>query len=87
MDKFFKTIFDDSLDLDYDVSIMVGDFNVVLDHNKDTSGHLHVNSPTMGCFMNKMKSLNMMTDVYRHKHPDLRQFSFNKKQTRNYTRA
>ena len=25
--------------------------------------------------------------MFIHKHPDLRQFSFNKKQTRNYTRA
>ena len=85
--KFFKMIFDDSLDLDYDVSIMVGDFNVAPDHNKDTSGYFHVNNPNTRHFMDKMKSLNMMTDVYRHHHPDLRQFSFNKKQTRNYTRA
>ena len=30
-DKYFKTVFDDSQDLDYDVSIMVGDFNVAPD--------------------------------------------------------
>ena len=35
-DKYFKTVFDDSQDLDYDVSIMVGDFNVAPDHTKDT---------------------------------------------------
>ena len=39
-DKFFKTIFDDSLDFDVDVTIMVGNFNVAPDHNKDTLGYL-----------------------------------------------
>merc|ERR1711888_223828 len=28
-----------------------------------------------------------MTDIYRHKHPELRQFTFSKKQTKNYTKA
>ena len=37
--------------------------------------------------MDRMKYLNMMTDVFRHKHPDLRQYSFNKKQKKHYTRA
>ena len=64
LDKFFKMIFDDSIDLDYDISIMVGDFNVSPDHNKDTLGYLHVNNPNTRRFMDKMKSLNMITDVY-----------------------
>ena len=76
-DKYFKTIIDDSLDLDYDVSIMVGDFNVAPDHTWDTLGYLYVTNPNTTRFIDKMKSLNMMTDVYRNKHPDLRQFSFN----------
>ena len=29
----------------------------------------------------------MLTDAHRHKHPDLRKYSFNKKQAHNYTRA
>ena len=29
----------------------------------------------------------MLTDAFRHKHPDLRKFSFSKKQARNYTKA
>ena len=48
MDKFFKIIVDVSLDLDYNISIMVGDFNVALDHNNDTLGYLHVNNPNTG---------------------------------------
>ena len=38
-------------------------------------------------FINKMKSLNMMTDVFRHKHPNTQRFTFSKKQTRNHTKA
>ena len=44
-DRFFKTIFDDKFDIDYDVTIMIGDFNVAPDHNKDTLGYLHINNP------------------------------------------
>ena len=35
-DTFFKTIFDDSKDLEYDVKITVGYFNVAPDHKIDT---------------------------------------------------
>ena len=62
---------------------MVGDFNVAPDHNKDTLGYLHVNNPNTRLFIERMKSLNMLTDAFRHKHPDLRKFSFSKKQARN----
>ena len=86
-DKFFKTIFDDRTDIDYDVTIMVGDFNVAPDHNKDTLGYLHVNNPNTRLFIERMKSLNMLTDAFRHKHPDLRRYSFSKKQARNHTKA
>ena len=34
-----------------------------------------------------MSPMNNMTDLFRHKHPDLRQYTFHKKQTKNYTRA
>ena len=66
---------------------MVGDFNVAPDHTRDTLGYLHVNNPNTRRFIDRMKSLNMMTDVYRHKHPDLRQFTFSKRQAKNYTKA
>ena len=86
-DIFFKTIFDDSEDTEYDLTLMVGDFNVAPDHNKDTLGYFHVNNPNTRLFMERMKSLNMLTDVFRQKHPDLRKFTFSKKQARNYTKA
>ena len=86
-DTFFKKLFDDSKDSEFDLVIMAGDFNVAPDHNLDTMGYLHINNPNTRFFINRMKSLNMLTDVFRHQHPDTRKYSFNKKQTRNYTRA
>ena len=77
---FFKTIFDDSLDSDYDIILMVGDFKIAPDHNKDTLGYLHTNNPLTRQFIDRMKSLNMLTDAFRHKHPNLCQYTFNKKQ-------
>ena len=86
-DVFFKTIFDDKNDSEFDLSIMAGDFNVAPDHNMDTLGYLHINNPNSRFFIDKMKSLNMMTDVFCHKHPDTRKFTFSKKQARNHTKA
>ena len=86
-DTFFKTIFNDSEDSDFDLSIMAGDFNVAPDHNKDTLGYFHVNNPNTRLFIDRMKSLNMMTDVFRHRHPDVRRYTFSKKQARNHTKA
>ena len=37
--KFFREVFDDSKDADYDVTIMAGDFNVAPVPNKDTLGY------------------------------------------------
>ena len=80
-------MFDDSNDADYDVVMMAGDFNVAPDPNKDTLGYLHVNNPNSRNFIERMKSLCMLTDVFRHKHPDARKYTFSKGQAKNYTKA
>ena len=85
--KFFREVFDDSNDRDYDVTIMAGDFNVAPDPNKDTLGYLHINNPNSRQFIDRMKSLNMLTDAFRHKNPNLRKYKFRKGQARNYTKA
>ena len=43
--EFFRTVMDDTGDEEYNHRIMVGDYNVALKHEKDTSGYLHVNNP------------------------------------------
>ena len=36
---FFKTVFDDSMDSEYDVKLMIGDFNVAPNHKMDLMGY------------------------------------------------
>ena len=67
--------------------MMDGDFNVEPDPNKDTLGYLHINNPNSRNFIERMKSLCMLTDIFRHKHPESRKYTFSKGQARNYTKA
>ena len=48
---FFKTVFDDSLDLDFDLKIMLGNFNVAFHHVMDTFGYSNVNNPNTRRFL------------------------------------
>ena len=66
---------------------MAGNFNVAPDPYKDTLGYLHINNPNSRQFIERMKSLNMLTDAFRHKNPDLRKYTFSKGQSCNYTKA
>ena len=61
---FFKSIFDDSADSEYDLTMMVGDFNVAPDHNMDKMRYLHINNPNCRRFIEQMKWLNMLTDAF-----------------------
>ena len=85
--RFFREVFDDSNDDGYDVIMMAGDFNVAPDPNKDTLGYLHVNNPNSRNFIERMKALCMLTDVFRHKNPDVRRYTFSKGQAKNHTKA
>merc|ERR1711867_142703 len=67
--------------------MMAGDFNIAPDPNKETLGYLHIKNPNSRNFIERMKSLCMLTDVFRHKHPDRRKYTFSKGQARNYTKA
>ena len=78
-------MFDDSGDDGYDVVLMAGDFNIAPDPNKDTLGYLHVNNPNSRNFMERMKSLCMLTEVFRHRNPDTRKYTFSKGQAKNHT--
>ena len=66
---------------------MAGDFNVAPDPNKDTLGYLHINNPNSRHFIERMKALCMLTDVFRHKNPELRKYMFSKGQAKNHTKA
>ena len=66
---------------------MAGDFNVAPDPNKDTLGYLHVNNPNSRNFIERMKALCMLTDVFRHRNPEVRKYTFSKGQAKNHTKA
>ena len=51
--KFFKTVFNDDNEENFDIKTIVGDFNVAPDHNMDTAGYLHVNYPNTRNFFTK----------------------------------
>ena len=85
--EFFREVFDDSDDSDYDIILMAGDFNVAPDPNKDTLGYLHINNPNSRHFIERMKALCMLTDVFRHKNPELQKYTFSKGQAKNHTKA
>ena len=85
--NFFKSVFNDDNEEEYDIKAIVGDFNVAPDHNMDTAGYLHVNNPNTRDFLNKMIPLCNLTDIWRHKNPNARSYTFFKKQTNNYTKA
>ena len=76
-------MFDDSGDDGYDVVLMAGDFNIAPDPNRDTLGYFHVNNPNSRNFIERMKALCMLTDVFRHKNPDTRKYTFSKGQAKN----
>ena len=61
--------------------------NVAPDPNMDTLGYLHINNPNSRYFIERMKALSMLTDVFRHKNPELRKYTFSKGQAKNHTKA
>ena len=43
--KFFNTVMDDTDEEVFEHKFTVGDFNVALNHDTDTTGYLHINNP------------------------------------------
>ena len=78
---------DDTDEEKYDYRLITGDFNVALQHNLDTLGYLHVNNPNTREFITRQANLSNLVDIWRTRNPNSRQFTFQKKQARNYTRA
>ena len=80
-------MFNDENDDVYDLKITVGDFNVAPKHEMDTLGYLHVNNQNTRNFLDRIIPLSNMTDIWRKKYPQMRQYTFYKKQTNNFTRS
>ena len=67
--------------------IIAGDYNVAIRHNEDTSGYLHVDNPNTRDFLTRQASRSNLVDIWRIRNPDVRQYTFHKRQARNYTKA
>ena len=85
--KFLKTVMDDTGDKIYDYRMMTGDFNLAINHEKDTSGYLHINNPNTREYVTRQANLSNLVDIWRIRNPDTRQYTFHKRQTKNYTNA
>ena len=55
--------------------------------SKSPVSNPHANNPNTRDFLNKMIPLCNLTDIWRHKNPNARSYTFFKKRTNNYTRA
>ena len=84
---FFKSIFDNMNDMDYDHCVMAGDYNVALNHDMDTNGYLHVNNPSSRQYVKTRITTNDLTVIWRDRNPDKREFTFDKQQQRNRTKT
>ena len=79
---FFKTVFNDEDDDNFDIKAIVGDFNVAPKHKMDTAGYLHINNQNTRNFLDKMIPLCNLTDIWRQKnHKPDNILSSNDKQT------
>ena len=56
-------------------------------HNEDTSGYLDVNNPNTREFLTRQANLSNLVDIWCIRNPNLRQFTFHKKQAKNYSKA
>ena len=68
---FFKTVFDDTDNKDYNIILTEGDFNVAPKHDKDMAGYLHVYNQNTRNFLERMIPLSNLTDIFRNKHADI----------------
>ena len=61
------------------------DYNVTLEHKKDTCGNLHINNPTFRQFKKTCMATNNVTDVWRERNSEKREYTIDKQKTRNWT--
>ena len=76
---FFQTVFDDLKEDQFTHKIIVGDYNIVLNHAADTLGYLHINNPNSRDHLTRKIELCNMVDIWRLKNPNGKQYTFNKK--------
>lgn len=73
---FYQTLAQDIADFDNGSMILCGDWNLVLDQEKDTENYLRVNNPNAKQIVANMMSDYSLFDVWREQHGELRQYTY-----------
>ena len=84
---FYEIVFQDDDYNNHKHVLYVGDYNVPLDHDLDTSGFLHVNNNDSRKYIKSMMVTNNLVDVWRSRNKGVIAYTFDKKQTTNRTKA
>ena len=66
------------LDWQPEFSIIAGDFNIALNHNKDTKNYIHENNPNAREALKNEIEQNNLIDIWRELHPDDKTFTWHK---------
>ena len=62
--RIFKDVFNDSYFQDYNHIMYVGDFNVALNHELDTSRYLHIYNPQFRQYIKGRMATNKIIDIW-----------------------
>ena len=71
----------------YNKKFTIGDYNIALNLDIEAAGYLHINNPNSRDLLIRKMNMCNLVDIWRMCYPMRRQCTFNKKQTKNYTRA
>ena len=77
--SFFKDINQLLTNTPADYAIICGDFNLVLNPEKDTKNYKHTNNPKARECVLSIISEHNLTDIYRDRNPDSRRFTWHKR--------
>ena len=84
---FFKNMIDDTLDNNFHHCILTGNYNITINQDMDTNRYLHVNNPTSCQYFMMRLATTYLIDIWWLKNPNIREFTFDKLQRKNRTKA
>ena len=74
--EFFTKLFNEIEQRDVKNIIMTGDWNMVMDFNKDTLNYKKLNNPKSNKIVIENKNKLDLVDIWRHSHPDLTHYTW-----------